>query len=123
MPKSWERSEEQREYLDALVPKLAQARKDRRVKRFKNDLYEGWFARWPEEVSLFGNDWKEGDSLSQEDHDLLGLAIKVRMAVSFRLLYRTTIFNFCLATIHLYSVARVWKDYPLTNICSLEEIC
>jgi hypothetical protein len=83
MPKSWERSEAQEDYLNGLLPKFTQARQDNRIPRFKNDLYEGWFERWPEEIAIFGNDWKKGDAMSLADMRLLGAAIEKRKEVNF----------------------------------------
>ncbi|KAF8335251.1 hypothetical protein F5887DRAFT_1079216 [Amanita rubescens] len=78
MPKTWERSQEQVEYLDALIPKLVKARREHRVEQFKNELYEGWFSSWPEELIVFGKGWKRGDAISVVDMRRLGTAIEKR---------------------------------------------
>jgi hypothetical protein len=125
MPKEWERSEEQAAYLNALLPKFVQARQDRRVARFINDVYEGWFECWPEELVVFGNDWKEGDSdESPEEADRLSTAIKKRKAVGFSSIIIWLYSNlFSLATIQFRPVAHQREGRPLTTfIWSLEEV-
>ena len=83
MPKLWLRSAEQTEYLDALLPRFAQARQDQLIARFNHDLCKGWFERWPEEPVVFGKGWKEGDSMTDDDRNRLGDAIKIRKEVGF----------------------------------------
>ena len=90
MPKPWKRSQEQEGYLDALIPKLVKARRDHRIERFKEELYEGWFSHWPEELVVFRKDWEKGP-MTLEDMRRLGAAIEKRKMVSFHLHHCKTI--------------------------------
>ena len=107
MPKKWEHTPEQDQYLRNLFQPFIQARKDERIEAFKNELYDGWFTRWPEEKLLFGEGWKKGDSRSSEDMRVLGAAIEKRKDVSVSAVFLRLIITFFppLATLQLHSMA------------------
>ncbi|KAF8341777.1 hypothetical protein F5887DRAFT_1076366 [Amanita rubescens] len=78
MPKKWERSKAQTEYLNGYVQGFPQAQMDNRLKRFHSELFEGWFKSWPEEPRVFGETWKKGDLLTEDNVKVLRKAIQTR---------------------------------------------
>jgi hypothetical protein len=88
MPKEWERSDEQEQYLESFLEPFLQARLDKRLEPLLAKCYDGWFSRWPEAKSLWPG-WQEGNALSLDQNMQLGAAIKKRQNVSLAVLIVT----------------------------------
>ena len=73
MGKPWQRNEEQQAYLASLNESFLTARREHRLEKFRSDLNNGWFTKWPEELYVFPQ-WKPGDQLTQEETVVLGQA-------------------------------------------------
>lgn len=69
---------EQREFLQAWLPKFCKAQAERRQERFWVDCKSAWFSRWPEEITD-----ADGVPMSNaERQKLVAKALKKRVKVS-----------------------------------------
>jgi hypothetical protein len=84
MGKSWQRSKEQDAYLASFFDSFLIARKENRMEKFRSDVNNGWFTKWPEEQCICPH-WQPGNELTLEELALLGPAISKRKNVSINL--------------------------------------
>jgi hypothetical protein len=81
MGKQWEKTEEQKAFLQSRLQLYLKALEETRTEPFLASLHEDWFLRWPEREALFGAASPE-KPLTAAQLEILKKAIAKRKEVS-----------------------------------------
>lgn len=81
MGKEWDKTPEQRDYLESQVPGYIAARAAERQEPFMKAFVGGWLDRWTERTALFDEATPDSPPLSKDQLDRLGKAVSKRRQV------------------------------------------
>lgn len=81
MGKEWEKTPDQKDYLESQVPGYIAARAAERQEPFMKAFVGGWLDRWSERTALFDEATPDSPPLSKDQLDQLGRAVSKRRKV------------------------------------------
>ena len=82
----WDRTKEQEEYLDSMLPGYLEALTEEKGPAFALVVMEGWFRQWPEGNALFNRSGPNDPPLTEEENvqckSIIASAVEKRRKVS-----------------------------------------